>query len=361
MDTTIESNDSSRPSSSHRLAWVDYGKGICIVAVVLLYAATDIHHELQRLGRPLPPDNWLDMLVEFARPFRMPDFFLISGLFLARVIDRPWRLYLDKKVAHYLYFFLVWTTIIFVVRAFAKPYPGMDALVVEYLTWLYTPFAMLWFIQLLAIMFIFTKLTRRVPVWAMLAFAAALHLSEYQIMFKQLQNFGERFVFFYAGYVFAPRFFQLVAWVQANRTLALVGLVIWALLNGAMVSMGWSTLSPVSLTLGLLGACAVISISGLLSLIPWMRWLRYLGQHSLVVYVGFYIPLNAVTHWAVTSGLPVYDGWGGLIIAMFSITAAMCLYWAVRNTWLRWLFERPAWARFEVGRQISGARHGSSS
>jgi len=24
----------------------------------------------------------------FAKPFRMPDFFLISGLFLARVIDR---------------------------------------------------------------------------------------------------------------------------------------------------------------------------------------------------------------------------------------------------------------------------------
>ncbi len=33
-----------------------------------------------------------------SQTFRMPDFFLISGLFLARVIDRDWRDYLDKKV-----------------------------------------------------------------------------------------------------------------------------------------------------------------------------------------------------------------------------------------------------------------------
>ncbi len=30
-------------------------------------------------------------VVAFAKPFRMPDFFMISGLFLARVIDRDWR------------------------------------------------------------------------------------------------------------------------------------------------------------------------------------------------------------------------------------------------------------------------------
>ncbi len=36
-------------------------------------------------------EGWMHCVVAFARPFRMPDFFLISGLFLARVIDRDWR------------------------------------------------------------------------------------------------------------------------------------------------------------------------------------------------------------------------------------------------------------------------------
>ena len=67
-------------------------------------------------------DGWLHYLVEFARPFRMPDFFMISGLFLANVIDRDWRTYLDRKVVHFFYFYLLWMTIQFVFKA-----PGIIA------------------------------------------------------------------------------------------------------------------------------------------------------------------------------------------------------------------------------------------
>ena len=56
-------------------------------------------------------------MVEFARPFRMPDFFMISGLFLGRVIDRDWRTYLDRKVVHFAYFYVLWVTIQFVIKA----------------------------------------------------------------------------------------------------------------------------------------------------------------------------------------------------------------------------------------------------
>ncbi len=61
-------------------------------------------------------------VVEFARPFRMPDFFLIAGLFLARRIDAPWRLYLDRKVLHFFYFYALWLTIQFAFKA-----PGIAA------------------------------------------------------------------------------------------------------------------------------------------------------------------------------------------------------------------------------------------
>ena len=33
----------------------------------------------------------MHLVVEFVRPFRMPDFFLLSGLFLPLVINRDWR------------------------------------------------------------------------------------------------------------------------------------------------------------------------------------------------------------------------------------------------------------------------------
>jgi uncharacterized membrane protein YcfT len=52
-------------------------------------------------------------VIAFAAPFRMPDFFLISGLFLANVITRDWKLYLDRKVVHFAYFYVLWMTIQF--------------------------------------------------------------------------------------------------------------------------------------------------------------------------------------------------------------------------------------------------------
>src|SRR5947208_11440297 len=62
-------------------------------------------------------EGWMHYAVTFAKPFRMPDFFLISGLFLARVIDRDWRTYLDRKVVHFAYFYVLWVTIQFAFKA----------------------------------------------------------------------------------------------------------------------------------------------------------------------------------------------------------------------------------------------------
>ena len=45
-------------------------------------------------------EGFFHTVVAFAKPFRMPDFFLLSGLFLSRVIDRDWKTYLDRKVVH---------------------------------------------------------------------------------------------------------------------------------------------------------------------------------------------------------------------------------------------------------------------
>jgi len=95
--------------SVSRYGWVDIAKGICIVAVVCYYANT-------YLGYLRPDTGWLSHWAQFARPFRMPDFFLLSGLFLSRVIDRPWRSYIDTKVVHYVYFLVLWSALYFAWR-----------------------------------------------------------------------------------------------------------------------------------------------------------------------------------------------------------------------------------------------------
>src|ERR1700730_7253344 len=98
------------PIRQGRVDWVDYAKGFCIVMVVMMHSTLGVEAEAGREG-------FMHYVVAFATPFRMPDFFLISGLFLARVIDRDWRTYLDRMVVHFIYFYLLWTAIQFAVKA----------------------------------------------------------------------------------------------------------------------------------------------------------------------------------------------------------------------------------------------------
>lgn len=324
--------------ASSRVAWVDVAKGICIIAVVSMYAVERVD-ELPGAG------NWLKGWVRFARPFRMPDFFLISGLFLSRVIDRPWREYLDKKVVHYLYFFALWTVVDFpflvlVGKAGAGPAENLRHLARLF----YEPYAMLWFIQMLAVYFVTTRLLKKAPVPLVLLGALVLQMFPHQSGFMQVDHFGERFVYFYAGYAFAPAFFALADAARARPGPACGGLMAWALVNGALVSTGYGAAPGIGAALGFLGAGAVIATASLVADSRVGRGLSFLGERSIVIYLSFLIPLTALLMAAAKLGLPLDRGTLAALATAGSIAASLALGRAVRGTRLAFLFERPRWA-----------------
>src|ERR1043166_1800605 len=148
-------------------------------------------------------------LVAFAKPFRMPDFFLISGLFLARVIDRDWRSYIDRKVVHFVYFYVLWVTIQFAFKAPGLMFThGLFGIARLYAEAFIEPFGTLWFIYLLPIFFVVTKLTLRAPVIVIWLAGAALEISHIQTGWTVIDEFASRFVYFYTGYILAARIFQ---------------------------------------------------------------------------------------------------------------------------------------------------------
>jgi len=157
-----------------RVDWVDCAKGICIIMVVMMHSTLGVEDVVGRQG-------FMHLLVAFARPFRMPDFFLISGLFLARVIDRDWRTYLDRKVVHFAYFYVLWVTIQFVVKApNLISTMGVAGTVLFYFESFIEPFGTLWFIYLLPLFFVVTKLTRHVPVIVIWVITGPVFLSSLQ-------------------------------------------------------------------------------------------------------------------------------------------------------------------------------------
>src|SRR3954471_20878465 len=183
--------------------------------------------------------SWMHYAVAFAKPFRMPDFFLISGLFLARVIDRDWRSYSDRKVVHFAYFYLLWVTIQFAFKA-----PGLAAehgalgVAKFYAVSFIEPFGTLWFIYLLPIFFVVTKLTLRVPPLAIFILAAALEIAHIETGWTVIDEFAARFVYFHAGYILASRIFAIATTVQARPWLAAASLGVWAVFNGFYVALG---------------------------------------------------------------------------------------------------------------------------
>jgi len=106
----------------------------------------------------------------------MPDFFLISGLFLSQVISRPWKNYLDTKVVHYLYFLVLWSLLIVPgTWLISGPMPDSGAEAIKVLAYsLYKPVAMLWFIMMLPIYFVVARLLKGVPNALVLAVAALM-------------------------------------------------------------------------------------------------------------------------------------------------------------------------------------------
>ena len=335
-----------------RMAWVDMAKGLSIILVVMMYAAYNT-------GKYTGETGFLHYVIGFATPFRMPEFFLISGLFLSQVIARPWRRFADRRVVHYFYFYALWAFIMIALkegiyaRSPAAMAGGLGLAVIE-------PYGVLWFIYMLGVFGFVVKLLWqwRVSHMPVLALAAALQMTGIDSASYAVTQFCGYFVFFYAGYAAAPLVFAMVDWMNRHVVLAIAALVAWALLNGALVfspgyavlpqetRMGLAAFPPLHLGLAIAGSCALCILGALLSRLWFMDWLRWLGEHSLVVYLAFTLPMSMVRAVALNSGLITHTGLLSLIVLVAATSGPVILYLIVGYTgYGRFLFERPAWAR----------------
>ncbi|MBZ8133545.1 acyltransferase family protein [Afifella sp. IM 167] len=324
-----------------RVAWVDVAKGFCIIMVVMMHSVLGVEQAMGHAG-------FMGDLVEFARPFRMPDFFMIAGLFLAARITAPLRLYVDRKIVHFAYFYVLWLTIQFVFKApeFAAQL-GWPGALGFYLKSFVDPFGTLWFIYHLAIFFAVTRLVHgRVPFWLVWLAGAALEVAHIETGSMLIDEFAARFVYFYTGFILADAILGFAARIDRHAMLGVAYLAIWGCVNAALVFGGVSTWPFISLALGFAGALAVCVFAVLLVRTLAARPLKYLGAHSIVVYLSFFLPMVVTRQALLGSGLPVDVV--SLIVTCLGLIGPVLLFEFTRRTgWCTFLFERPAWARID--------------
>jgi len=121
-----------------------------------------------------------------------------------------------------------------------------------------------------------------------------------------------------------------------------VGLALWALVNGGLVASGFSEAPLISLALGFAGACAIITMATLLARAHWLNFLRFCGEHSIVIYLAFFLPMAATRTLLLRSALIPDIGTISLIVTIIGVAGALALWRIALYAGANFLFERPA-------------------
>jgi uncharacterized membrane protein YcfT len=345
----------SRPAAPSRrdgnIAWFDYAKGICIILVVMMHSTLGVGEAFAARG--LAPEGFMHWVVSFAKPFRMPDFFMLAGLFLSFAINRGWLHYLDKKVIHFAYFYVVWTVILATVKTAATTGLNIETIASTFLGALLEPYPTLWFIYVLPLYFIVTKLLHAVPAWIMLGGAALIHTLPVHTGWGAIDHFAAHYyVFFLGGYLLSRYVFMIADWSAANTARSLGLVAIWAGLNGALAFtpspfIGWATISDlpiISVALGAMGAMAIVLLATQLSKFDALQFVRYCGANSIVLYISFTIPMAITRVVLLKSGMINDTGIAALVVWLAALTTPLAVHFILRRTPLQVLYERPSWA-----------------
>lgn len=329
-----------------RVEWVDFAKGVAILVVV-------IHHMAQWLDRIDALPEVVLRADEQLASFRMPMFFLASGLFAAKTLHGSWHTVLHKRVALFAYLFALWYTIAYAASALVPDElePEVVVGVAAYLHGYLVPSSVLWFIYALALYSILVRAARRLPGWLQVLAAAAVSIvfgggvvrvDEY--VWRSMLTF---FVFFLIGVHYRPLVERAAARVTWPRAL-----VIFAAYVAVTFSVGQLLVEKppgVRFALSLFALAAGVAMSIVVVRLPVARVVTALGRRTLPVYVAHMIVvklLGAVLvslGWEATSPLAV----GAMVLggALVAVTVSLALERALVAAGAPWFYALPSrWA-----------------
>jgi uncharacterized membrane protein YcfT len=325
-------------AGADRVAWVDYAKGLCIILVVMFHTVN--HYE-----EAVAAEGWMRWIVEFSKPFRMPDFFLISGLFLSRTINSTLIEYIDKKVVHFAYFYLLWLgfTLLLTDNDTLRSNPVEFAKL--YLFNIIQPTGVLWFVHMLAVFYVITRIVRHMPKWAVLLVAAAFQIAHQALWIETpsfiLNRAMDYYVFFFLGYAISGVVFDLADKARAKPFITLAVLGAWGLANYWLTQHSVHHFPVAGLLMGLAGAIAVVEMSALLSKWKSARFIRYCGQNSIVIYLTFFFPMTALERLLAKNQMIPDVGWATFAILIVSVVLPLLVHLAIKRTPLIALYVRP--------------------
>jgi uncharacterized membrane protein YcfT len=323
-----------------RLAWVDAAKGLSIVLVVL-------HHTVYFLDTSgLAPAPIVAGNEELAS-LRMPLFFLASGLLVAGPLAAPWRTLLHKRVAFFLWLYLLWTLIRFTFFATLVPSgidPDDSADPMNVFLALVLPGPSMWFLYALALFSVIGKLLLRVPVAAQLGVSAALSA----LAGAGLLDFDSRwvaicrFLFFFLLGWHARQLIEDLARSSSLAKVMAAALVCVAAAGGA-VALGVRTVPGVAWALNCAAVVFGVLFAAWISRYAMGRPLVALGRRTLPIYLTHMLWLAAIMAGVRLVGLPEVVAYAlPVVITIALLGLSLMTHWLLVKAGGTWLFAMPS-------------------
>ncbi|MDO8423467.1 MAG: acyltransferase family protein [Parvibaculum sp.] len=317
-----------------RVDWIDAVKGLTIILVVVSHTTYGTAAALNSAP------YYFELLCEWAVPFRMPLFFLVAGLFAQKALRAPLLSFIDSKILHFVYFYVLWSTIQIGIKMALPHSSGWTVTYLDLLMIPLEPFGLMWFLYALVVFFAFMRLVRDVRPAIVITLALALYFANLDTAWMMPNEFAHRFIFFTAGVYGAPHVFNAAQWAINNpKRATLTGLF---LLVGVaeLVFAGDTALRPVELLASFAGAAGMIMLVAILASRGWTKPLAYVGSHSLYVFLAFFLPMAVARTVMIKLGVTEGDVIT-LVTAVTAVGLPLVAYAVVKHTPLVFFFDRP--------------------
>jgi fucose 4-O-acetylase-like acetyltransferase len=296
-----------------RLYWVDYLKGIAIILVVYRHSLLGI----QSSGIAVPA--YLENANMIFYSFRMPLFFMLSGIFISRSLaKRSVKQFITSKFETLLYPYFIWVFIQVTLQIILSGFTNSNRGLIDYTYICYQPrnLDQFWYLPALfnaTVVYVLIKKNITRQWWLLLMIALGFYfLSAYLQNISMLSDWMEFFVFVALGDVISQLFFheKVQKFFKSYLTLLLalpVFIVVQMYyLAHDMYYLTTQTIRAEFLIIALVGCFTMLALSFRLQCLNIFSWLRILGYHSIYIYV-MHVMIAALTRNVLTHVLDVHN------------------------------------------------------
>jgi uncharacterized membrane protein YcfT len=271
------------PSHS-REVWIDAVKGLTIILVVF-------HHVFHGVQASI---GFSDLTLEIYRltsPIRMPLFFLVAGFFAKKSIDGSIHKFIDTKVAHFIYLYVLWSIISITIRSALSSFTHNDVSYLDILTIFWEPTFTIWFLYALLIAFVTARLTRGVP--PIVQVIGALILGVIAQNVSEGSNILVKTAKLYPLFIIGVHYSYLIRNRVVNSSYVIFFIVTALYVAGALFAYQYSIkltsyLYYVMAGFGVLSLMTAINI--LENVKPIFNTLQYVGKKSIYIYLMHFLP-----------------------------------------------------------------------